>query len=71
MPGEDTEEEESDDWTFDPAEEPDDRWDASDDSGEDENTEIGILKQFLQAKEFLTMSEYPICSFQPPSRRLL
>ena len=64
FPGEDIEEEESDDWTFDPAEEPDDRWDASDDSGEDENTEIEILKQFLQAKEFLTMSEYPICSFQ-------
>ncbi|MCR4656830.1 MAG: GNAT family N-acetyltransferase [Lachnospiraceae bacterium] len=61
--GEDTEKEEADTWTVDPATENDDRWDESGDIPESEYTETGILKHFLLERGFLTRSEYPIYSF--------
>ena len=61
--GEDTEEEDLDEWTLDPAEEADDRWEEAQESVENESTEVGILKKFLLEKGFLTMSQYPIYSF--------
>ncbi|MBR3538500.1 MAG: GNAT family N-acetyltransferase [Eubacterium sp.] len=67
---EDTEEDEGDTWSFDPAEEPDDRWEDTEESREDtgesredEYSEVRNLKDFLLEKGFLTMREYPIYSF--------
>ena len=60
---EDTEEDEGDTWSFDPAEEPDDRWEDTGESREDEYSEVRNLKDFLLEKGFLTMREYPIYSF--------
>ena len=62
--GEDTKEEEPDTWTLDPAMIDDDRWDESVDVPEKEYTEVGILKQFLLEKDFLTRLEHPIYSFR-------
>ena len=61
--GEGTEEEESDEWTSDPANEPEDRWDDEEMVREDEYTDAEILKRFLLENGFLTMLEYPIYSF--------
>ncbi len=60
---EDTEEDEADSWTFDPAEEPDDRWEDAEEIREDDSSEVRNLKNFFLDKGFLTMREHPIYSF--------
>ncbi len=61
--GEDTEEE-TDQWTLDPADEPDDRQDGATGILEDEYTDAWLFKRFLLEYEFLTAREYPIYSFR-------
>ena len=60
--GEDTEEEESDEWITDPAAEDTSRWDEE--GQEEKLTETGILKSFLLEEGFLTLQEAPIYSFR-------
>ncbi len=59
--GDDTKEEESDEWITDPAREDISRWNEED--REEKLTETGVLKRFLLEEGFLTMSEAPIYSF--------
>jgi len=60
--GEDTEEEEADEWLTDPAEEDMLRIDEGD--HEENPSEIGILKSFLLDAGFLTMADAPVYSFR-------